>query len=136
MKTVDESTSYAIRELVGTYRRQLRFARAAELARGRQYLLAESVLCPDGLAPEGADELDLLARIATLRRNYAHAVAHWERALKINPENEDYSQALAFARERLRLQTLFFPVILASMAVVFVLVLLSLGLYLAAHFKP
>ena len=56
-----------IETLLADYNRKLRLARATDLAKSGRYLEAEALLSPFGGKPEGATELDLLARIA-LRR--------------------------------------------------------------------
>ena len=76
----------------------IRFARAAELARIGRYLEAEGILSPKGLMPETSRELDLLARIATLQKQFSRAEMFWQAALQKSPENEDYIECLKVIR--------------------------------------
>lgn len=81
---------------------QIRFARAAELARSRRYLEAEGLLAPNGHASSNPKELDLLARIAAQQGRFDQARRLWEAALRLSPNNSDYEQAIqrAEAAER------------------------------------
>ena len=72
----------------------IRYARAADLARSKNYLEAEAMLAPMGIIPETARELDLLARIATLQKQFKRAEKLWEAALQKSPGNEVYSECL------------------------------------------
>ena len=73
---------------------QIRFARAAELARSRRYLEAEGVLAPSGRESSDPEELDLLARISAQQRQYGRARRRWEAALQQSPGNADYARAI------------------------------------------
>jgi tetratricopeptide (TPR) repeat protein len=130
----DSQTIRAIGQLVDGYQRQLRFARAAELARGGHYLKAEDLLCPNGVSPTQPEELDLLARMMARQRRYSAAIQYWERALKLDPANRGYSGALDFARERLRQKRIFYPVILGSFIAILVVFVVTLTLYAVFHF--
>jgi len=81
---------------------QIRFARAAELARSRRYLEAEGLLAPNGHASSNPKELDLLARIAAQQGRFDQARRLWEAAFRISPNNSDYERAIqrAEAAER------------------------------------
>ena len=74
--------------------RQMRFARAAELARSCRYLEATVVLSPNGRLPIEPRELDLLARIAARQKQFDKAANLWELALQGSPENETYRRAI------------------------------------------
>src|SRR6516162_1867212 len=76
------------------YFRQIRFARAAELARSRRYLEATVVLSPNGGLPTEPTELDLLARIAAQQKRFDQAARLWEAALQRSPDNETYKRAI------------------------------------------
>jgi tetratricopeptide (TPR) repeat protein len=73
---------------------QIRFARAADLARSGRHPEAEGLLSTNGHLPEAARDLDLLARIAAHqgRRSDAHRL--WEIALQKDPQNPDYNECL------------------------------------------
>lgn len=81
---------------------QIRFARAAELARSRRYLEAEGLLTPNGHASSNPKELDLLARIAAQQGRFDQARRLWEAAFRLSPNNSDYERAIqrAEAAER------------------------------------
>lgn len=84
---------------------QVRFARAAELARSGRYLEAEALLCRRGELPRNPKDLDLLARIAAQQRQYDRAGDLWNRALATAPGEETFLQALeALQRVRIRKQ--------------------------------
>jgi hypothetical protein len=83
---------------------QIRFARAAELARSRRYLEAEGLLSPNGRESSNPRELDLLARISAQQRRYGRARQLWEAALQRSPENADYKRAIECTREAERFQ--------------------------------
>jgi hypothetical protein len=74
--------------------RQMRFARAAELAKSCRYLEATVVLSPNGRLPIEPKELDLLARIAARQKQFDKAGHLWELALQGSPENETYKRAI------------------------------------------
>src|SRR5437773_11900038 len=73
---------------------QVRFARATDLARSGRYLEAQGLLTHNGLLPETARDLDLLARIAALNRQWAAAGEFWMAALRKDPENQEYQRCL------------------------------------------
>jgi len=83
---------------------QMRFARAAELARSRRYLEAEGLLSPNGRESSDPRELDLLARISAQQRRYERARHLWEAALQRSPGNPDYTRAIECTREAERFQ--------------------------------
>lgn len=90
-----------IRGTLTEYFDQIRFARAAELAQSGRYLEAEALLSPKGELPSNPKEIDLLARIAALQRDYDRAEELWKKALAISPGRESFPEALA-ALERVR----------------------------------
>jgi tetratricopeptide (TPR) repeat protein len=73
---------------------QIRYARAAELARTGSYLEAEALLTPNGRLPDTSRELDLLARIAAQQERFDDAARLWNAALKTEPDNLTYKEAL------------------------------------------
>ena len=83
---------------------QIRFARAAELARSRRYLEAEGILSPNGRESSDPRDLDLLARISAQQRRYERARHLWEAALQQSPGNADYKRAIDCTREAERFQ--------------------------------
>ncbi len=76
---------------------QIRYARAADLARSRRYLEAEGLLAPNGHAPSNPKELDLLARIAAQQGRFDQARRLWEAAFRLSPNNSDYDRAIQLA---------------------------------------
>lgn len=80
---------------------QVRFARAADLARSGRYLEAEALLSPRGELPSNPKEIDLLARLAALQKDYDRAEELWKRAIAMTPGRESFPEALA-ALERVR----------------------------------
>ena len=85
---------------------QIRFARAAELARSGCYLQAEGLLSPNGRESSDPKELDLLARIAAQQRQYGLARRRWETALQQSPDNAAYKRAIECAKEAEHFQTM------------------------------
>lgn len=77
----------------------IRYAQATELTRTGRYLEAEALLAPKGRIPESARDLDLLARIATLQKQFDRAERFWESALQKAPGNLDYTKLLERVRE-------------------------------------
>jgi tetratricopeptide (TPR) repeat protein len=73
---------------LGRFLVKLRVARAAELARAGELSEAEATLKQRCDAPHTADELDLLARIATRQGRFEEACRLWEAALHQVPGNE------------------------------------------------
>src|SRR5688572_23819886 len=92
-----------VRNTLTDYFEQIRFARAAELARHGHYLEAEALLCPLGALPENPNEIDLLARIAAQQRQYRRAEELWKRAVLKTGTGATFPLALE-ALERLRAQ--------------------------------
>ena len=82
---------------------QVRFARAAELARSGRYLEAEALLCRRAELPSNPKDLDLLARIAAQQKQYDRAGDLWNKALARAPGEESFLQALK-ALQRVRVQ--------------------------------
>jgi hypothetical protein len=110
--------------------RQIRFARAAELARSRRYMEATVVLSPEGRLPIEAQELDLLARIAAQQRQFDRAILFWKAALQRSPDHETYGQAIQraeAAKRRQKIQTrIAVNLIMGAVAVLLLLMLLHL----------
>jgi hypothetical protein len=97
--TEQEQLTQRVRSLLEEHFAQIRFARATELARSRRFLEAETLLVPDGQLPDGARELDLLARIAAQQRKFARARRCWQLARDKDPSNGAYESGLqAIAR--------------------------------------
>jgi type VI secretion system protein ImpK len=113
------------------YFRQIRFARAAELARSRRYLEATVVLSPNGGLPTEPTELDLLARIAAQQKRFDQAARLWEAALQRSPDNETYKRAIqrtiAAKQNRRRIQLIAANLISAILAAMLVLAVLHFG---------
>ena len=110
--------------------RQIRFARAAELARSRRYMEATVVLSPEGRLPIEAQELDLLAHIAAQQRQFDRAILFWKAALQRSPDHETYGQAIQraeAAKRRQKIQTrIAVNLIMGAVAVLLLLMLLHL----------
>lgn len=85
---------------------QIRFARAAELARSGRFLEAEGLLSPNGRESSDPKELDLLARISAQQRRYRRARRLWEIALKRSPGNADFERAIQRTRDAERFQAI------------------------------
>src|SRR5687767_11144522 len=98
---VEQKWAAQIRSTLTEYFDQIRVARASELARSGRYLEAEALLCPKGELPPNPKEIDLLARIAALQRDYDRAEELWKKALAMSPSPESFPEALA-ALERVR----------------------------------
>lgn len=103
---------------------QALFARAAELAREGRYDAAEAVLA--GVAQDqlpASQLLDLLARIRAQQGRIAEAQSLWTEALRADPNNESYREALGrIARHsRTSLRTGVFLIALTALAVLLVL---------------
>lgn len=93
MDPVDKEAQQLRDTLKGCFE-QIRFARAAELARSGCYLQAEGLLSPNGRESSDPKELDLLARIAAQQRQYGLARRRWDAALQQSPDNADYKRAI------------------------------------------
>ena len=98
MDPVDKGTQL-LRDTLKVCFEQIRFARAAELARSQRYLEAEGLLTPNGRESSDPKELDLLARISAQQRQYGRARCRWEAALQQSPGNADYARAIERAKE-------------------------------------
>ena len=85
------------RDIVGRCFKDMRFARAAELARAKEYDEAVAALAPAGRLPTDPNKLDLLARIAAQRGRYLEAEKLWEDAGKLAPDNEAFKACAAQA---------------------------------------
>jgi len=85
---------------------QIRFARAAELARSGRFLEAEGLLSPNGRESSDPKELDLLARIYAQQRRYRRARRLWELALKRSPGNAGFERAIKRTRDAERFQAI------------------------------
>jgi type VI secretion system protein ImpK len=102
---------------------QALFARATELAREGRYDAAEAVLA--GVAQDklpATQLLDLLARIRAQQGRIAEAQSLWTEALRADPNNESYREALGrIARHsRTSLRTGVFLIALTALAVLLV----------------
>ena len=99
----EEKWAAQVRRTLTDYFDQVRFARAAELARSGRYLEAEALLCRRAELPSNPEDLDLLASIAAQQRQYDRAGDLWNKALAMKPGEESFLQALE-ALQRVRLQ--------------------------------
>jgi hypothetical protein len=110
--------------------RQIRFARAAELARSRRYMEATIVLSPNGGLPVEPRELDLLARIAAQQKKFDQAILLWKAALQCSAGHETYERAIRRAVAAKRTHELrrmiVVNLIMAVVAAMLVVVLLHL----------
>ena len=103
MDPVDKEAQQLRDTLKGCFE-QIRFARAAELARSRRYLEAEGLLTPNGRESSDPRDLDLLARISAQQRQYGRARRLWEAALQESPGNADYERAIERTKDAERFQ--------------------------------
>ena len=81
------------RDVLGQCFKDMRFARASELARAKEYDEAVAVLATNGRLPIDPNELNLLAKIAAQRGRYLEAEKLWEDAIKLAPDNEAFKAA-------------------------------------------
>ena len=88
-----------LRETLKDCFEQIRFARAADLARSRRYLEAEGMLSTIGRESLTVREIDLLARISAQQGQYQRARDLWQAALHRAPDNTEYKQAIESTRE-------------------------------------
>lgn len=102
-----QDTEREIREVLKEHLEQIRFARAAELARSKRYLDAEGVLAPGGRVSSNPRELDLLARISAHQRRYGRARWLWEAALRESPDNTRFERAIEATKAAEHFQTIF-----------------------------
>jgi hypothetical protein len=93
-----------LRDALKGYFEQVRFARAAELARSGRYLEAEGLLSPNGRESSDPKALDLLARISAQQRMYGRARQLWGNALRQEPGNANYERAIQCTRDAERFQ--------------------------------
>lgn len=123
----DDQNITAVRGVVSGCFKEVRLARATELAHSRRYLEAIALLAPQGDLPSSARELDLLARIAARQRRYADAELYWRKAAEITPDPSDYREAAICAAGAGRNLTQRKQVVLASLvAVLLALVVLAI----------
>jgi cell division septation protein DedD len=101
-----ERATQQLHDTLKEYFVQIRFARAAELARSGRYLEAEGLLSPNGRESSDPKELDLLARISARQRQYRRARRLWEIALERSPGNAGYERAIERTRDAERFQTM------------------------------
>ena len=118
---------FAVKDILSGCFQEMRFARATELARTRQYLEATALLMPNGRQPSHPKELDLLARIAAQQRRFSDAEKLWNDASKLAPENNAYRNA---ARQAAKARQTWMQIKQTAFAVIAALVLS--GLILAA----
>jgi hypothetical protein len=133
MDSRDQATQHLHNTLKAHFS-QMRFARAAELARSRRYLEAEGLLSQRGIEPLDARELDLLARISGRQSQYERARHLWEAALKREPDNEDYKQAIERTLEAERFNLVFRKIVLTSIASL--LLILVMWRYVESYRRP
>ncbi len=120
-------TEYILKEYFG----QIRFARAAELARSHRYLEAKQILAPNGKMPSDPRELDLLARIAANQKHFDEARRLWEEALRQVPDDPDFKHAMDQASSAKRVRHIRRVIIVA-----FITAIATAGLILTlVHFK-
>jgi tetratricopeptide (TPR) repeat protein len=115
---------------------QLRYARAAALARAGRYLEAEGLLTPHGVLPAAPHEPDLLARLAARQGRYDTARCLWRTALRSAPDDAKFVcclEAIDHAEQR---QWLARAVFRASFWIGLVLAIawLVLGWFRKPHF--
>ena len=79
--------------------KELRFARAAELARSGRFLEAEGLLSLGGQESSDPKELDLLARMAALQHQYDRARHLWGRALQKSSDPAPYKRSIECTKE-------------------------------------
>jgi len=118
-----------LRDTLKEHFEQIRFARAAELARSGRYLEAELLFFSIGRESLGLREIDLLARISAQQRQYERARGLWEDALQRAPENADYKRAIQNTRQAERFNVIFRRVVMIGLVLV-ASVLLASWLYL------
>lgn len=75
-----------------TYR--LKIARAVELASFGALENAENLIMNKGLGPQTPEENDILARIYVLQGRFYDARKIWSSALKLEPQNKSFRNAL------------------------------------------
>jgi len=85
--------------LVADYDRKLRLARATDLAKSGRVLEAECLLRSSHGIPEGARELDLLARVAVRHRHHGKALLLREAAMRSQRSNKEYRGCVEKLRE-------------------------------------
>jgi hypothetical protein len=101
-----ERATQQLRDMLKECFVQVRFARAAELARSGRHLEAEGLLSPNGQEPTDPKELDLLARIFVRQRRYRCARRLWEIALMRSPGKADYERAIERTRDAERFEAM------------------------------
>jgi hypothetical protein len=128
MMQKQENPSLQAERIVKECFEQMRFARAAELARSRRYPEAQHILSPNGKMPSEPRELDLLARIAAKRKQFDQARRFWEEALRRVPGNDEFKHAIERAASAKRVrkfrQTVAFAVITAIAVAGLILIVL------------
>ena len=82
-----------IREILEAHFSKTRYAHASLLARSGHLLEAEALLCRKGV-PTTPRDIDLLARIAAKRHDLSQAKRLWQDALRLDPGNSAYLEAL------------------------------------------
>ncbi len=94
MKTLQYQLARQIQSTLEEAFDQIRFSRAAELARSQRYLEAAALLAPGGRLPTSTTNLDMLARIAVGMEDFQTAEKCWQHAAQIEPENPIYREYL------------------------------------------
>lgn len=76
------------------YFRDVRVARASDLARRGKLREAFKVISPNDELPHNEQELHLLGKIAAQLKEYSIARQCWKYALKNSPDNKEYQSCL------------------------------------------
>ena len=95
MTDQEQSLREQARSVIEKFFDDIRLARATELARLDKFAEAEAVLMNNGVLPESARELDLLARIAARQARFEQARQLWNKASQLEPSNPLYQQSIA-----------------------------------------
>lgn len=95
MNNQTEDVRAEARTVIEKFFEDTRLARATELAQLDKFAEAEAALMQNGVLPENARELDLLARIAARQAHFEKARRLWNKAAQLDPENQAYKEYLA-----------------------------------------
>lgn len=94
MNTQEQSLRAEARSVIEKFFDDIRLARATELAQLDKFAEAEAVLMNNGVLPDNARELDLLARIAARQARFEQARQLWMKALQLEPTNPLYKRSI------------------------------------------
>lgn len=94
MNDQEQSLRAQARTVIEKFFDDIRLARATELAQLDKFAEAEAVLMNNGVLPENARELDLLARIAARQARFEQARRLWSKALQLEPANPIYKRSI------------------------------------------